>query len=202
MIPPVRPDLDDAATRPVADLPLFPEALASEDGAPAREPAAAVESRATSRPDPVDDSGTIPIERPKRETREAEHPAPLLKRAQAAALDGLALAAVLASLLAGGTLLGAPSDVAAIPYYLPTWLIFSFLYHVVPLMFWGRTPGMAYVGLVTRAAEGGPLSAGQAIGRWLTGMSTILLLGLPGLAALGGASFSDRASRTTTLATT
>jgi uncharacterized RDD family membrane protein YckC len=124
--------------------------------------------------------------------------APLVRRFHAAALDAAAMIAVLITLVGGATLLGAPSGLAALPYYLPTWLLFSLIYHVVPLLFWGSTPGMAYVGVVTRAITGGPLTVDQALRRWLAGAVTTLLLGLPGLMALSGASFADRVSHTTT----
>lgn len=190
-------DIDEAATEPVADLPLFPGAKISEDARPSGSPAKphAPESELRT------EQATLPVEQSARAGDAQPYTAPIGKRFQAAALDAAAMAAVLVALMAGGALLGAPSDLSALPFYLPTWLLFSFLYHVIPLLFWGRTPGMSYAGLVARTSDGGPLAVAQAIRRWLASMSTVLLFGLPGLAALAGRSLSDRASGTTTLAT-
>ncbi len=123
----------------------------------------------------------------------------LLGRFRAAVVDAVAMIGVLALLVAGGAVMGAPVGLGSLAFYLTTWLLFSFLYHVVPLLFWGKTPGMVRTGLITRSAEGGPLTGTQAIGRWLAGQVTLVLLGLPGLLALFGRSFADRASGTVTL---
>lgn len=70
-------------------------------------------------------------------------------------------------------------------------LTFSFLYSVLPLAFWGRTPGMALAGLRATSADGRPLSFRQAVLKWLGGVLTVALVGLPLLLALGGRSLSD-----------
>lgn len=70
-------------------------------------------------------------------------------------------------------------------------LLFSFVYFVVPLAFWGNTPGMAWRGLQARSRGGDPLSFGQASRRWLGAIATALLAGLPALGALRGRSFTD-----------
>jgi hypothetical protein len=119
-------------------------------------------------------------------------------------LGGLAdltvhLGVLAASLLAMSSLslLPAPDQW---PGFLVFLLCFSFLYHVVPLAFWGQTPGMAWRGLRARDAGGEPLSFGQSGLRWLGALVTVGLLGLPLLLALhGGGSLSDRASRSRTL---
>ena len=77
---------------------------------------------------------------------------------------------------------------------------FSFLYFVVPLAFWGGTPGMLWAGLVARNAVTEPLSFGQTVLRWLGTWLTWLLAGLPGLLALTGRSLVDRLSGSTTYA--
>ncbi|MGE5234023.1 MAG: RDD family protein [Acidobacteriota bacterium] len=77
--------------------------------------------------------------------------------------------------------------------------IFSFAYAVVPLAFWGQTPGMAWAGIVARTTSGESLSFGQAARRWLGGWITALLGGVPGLLALSGRSLVDRLSGSRTL---
>ena len=79
-------------------------------------------------------------------------------------------------------------------------LVFSFFYWVVPLAFWGRTPGMAWVGHSARAAGGEPLTFGQTFRRWLGALFTLTFAGLPLLLALTGRSFSDRISDSFTVA--
>ena len=79
-------------------------------------------------------------------------------------------------------------------------LVFSFLYWAVPLAFWGRTPGMAWVGHTARATSGEPLSFGQTFMRWLGSVLTLLAAGLPMLVALTGRSFTDRLSDSETIA--
>ena len=75
---------------------------------------------------------------------------------------------------------------------------FSFLYWVVPLAFWGRTPGMSWVGLDTRTAHDQPLTFVQAVLRWAGAILTVALAGLPLLLALSGSSLSDRLSQSET----
>jgi uncharacterized RDD family membrane protein YckC len=70
-------------------------------------------------------------------------------------------------------------------------LTFSFLYSVLPLAFWGRTPGMTLAGLRTSSGDGRPLSFRQAVLNWLGSVLTVALAGLPLLLALGGRSLSD-----------
>ncbi len=79
-------------------------------------------------------------------------------------------------------------------------LVFSFLYWVVPLAFWGQTPGMAWVGHTARSASGEPLSFGQTFRRWFGSILTLALAGLPLLLALTGRSLTDRISDSRTVA--
>ena len=79
-------------------------------------------------------------------------------------------------------------------------LVFSFLYWVVPLAFWGQTPGMAWVGHSARAGGGEALTFGQTFRRWLGALVTLVLAGLPMLLALTGRSFTDRISDSYTIA--
>ena len=70
-------------------------------------------------------------------------------------------------------------------------LAFSFLYSVLPLAFWGRTPGMSLAGLRKSAKDGGPLTFRQAILTWFGSVLTVALAGLPLLLAVGGRSLGD-----------
>ncbi len=74
----------------------------------------------------------------------------------------------------------------------------SFLYWNVSLVFWGRTPGMAWWGLVARDLDGEPLAFGQAVRRWGGALLTTILLGLPWLATVRGRSIADRLSASQT----
>ena len=81
-----------------------------------------------------------------------------------------------------------------LPAFAVLLLVFSLFYTVVPLAFWGKTPGMAAVGLACQAGDDLPLTFAEALRRWLGELVTVLALGLPGLAALGAArrSLADR----------
>lgn len=112
----------------------------------------------------------------------------------AAGLADLAVHAGVAVLLVSGS---RALGVSGAPPWPPLGLclvLFSFLYFVVPLAFWGKTPGMAWRGLQARAHNGQPLSFGQATRRWLGAVVTVLLAGLPALAALAGRSLTDLVS--------
>lgn len=125
--------------------------------------------------------------------------APLLPRLAAAGLDGVALGSIAALALIGATLLDVRPGAAMLPGLALLLLVFSFAYAVVPLAFWGATPGMAAAHLVARDRDGGPLTFGQTALRWLAGVLTLLLAGLPLLLALmGRRSFADRLSRSVT----
>ena len=72
---------------------------------------------------------------------------------------------------------------------------FSFLYCVFPLAFWGRTPGMASLGLRARSLDGRSLSFGQTAWRWLAGLLTVVSFGLPLILTLKGTYLSDLLSK-------
>jgi hypothetical protein len=130
--------------------------------------------------------------------RPAAVPAGLRARLVAAAVDaGLHLAVVGVGALAA-LLLGVRPGVEALPAFGLFLLCFSFLYSVVTLAFWGRTPGMAAAGLTARSAGDLPLSFGQTGLRWVAGLATLVLAGLPLLVALSGRSLADRLSRSAT----
>lgn len=113
-----------------------------------------------------------------------------------AGLADVALHLALAvALLFGARLLRVPAGLDDAPALLLFLLIFSFLYTVVPLAFWSRTPGMAWAGLVARTPTGESLTFGQTALRWLGGVLSVLLLSLPVLpAAVTGRSLADRLS--------
>ncbi len=125
---------------------------------------------------------------------------PELGQLAAAGLTDLGAHLVLAALLVAGTwLLGVRFEPGSWPALAVVLGVFSFLYHIVPLAFWGRTPGMALNGLVARTREGGPLTFGQTGARWLGALVTVALAGLPLLLALAGGSLTDRLSGSVTL---
>ncbi|MCL4837429.1 MAG: RDD family protein [Thermoanaerobaculia bacterium] len=186
---------------PPESLPLFP--AGEEDGLEIAEPAPSARPRTGPPP-------AAPREGPPRPARSAERPqlvpapaaspvAPLGARAKAAAGDLLVLAAVLATQVLGAERLGAPVRVADWPAYAAFQLAFSYLYWVIPLAFWGQTPGMVWAGVVARNLDDGPLAFGQTARRWLGALLTLALLGLPGLGALRGRSLADWMSGSRTL---
>lgn len=117
-----------------------------------------------------------------------EHPDPpgeeptghslISRRLAGGVLDLVAHLAALAAAVVGGWLLGVPPTSLSV-YPLALFVLsFSFLFHVLPLTFWGHTPGMASVGLLARSADGGPLTINQSIRRWL---GVLLIAGSCGL---------------------
>ncbi len=58
---------------------------------------------------------------------------------------------------------------------------------------------MASMGLTARHFDGGGLSFGQALARWIATLLTTALLGIPGLFALTGRSATDWASGSITV---
>lgn len=132
---------------------------------------------------------------PTRPAPGAAQAAPLSVRFLAGLADlaiHLALAVVL---LFGARLLGVAAGLGDWPPIALFLLIFSFLYTVLPLAFWGQTPGMAWAGVEARAADGQGLTVGQTVRRWLGGLLTVALVGLPVLFALvDGRSLADRLS--------
>ena len=183
------PETDPEVDQQIVDLPLFSH---DEQGPPAT-------SESLEPAGPPDTEPNVPGPEPPVTRLPISGPATLTNRLGAALLDLAVMAAAAVALLAGAALLGARPTADDWPPFLLPWLIFSFLYHVVPLAFWGRTPGMASMGLTARHIDGGGLSFGQAIARWLATLVTTALLGLPGLAATTGRSATDWASRSITV---
>jgi uncharacterized RDD family membrane protein YckC len=125
-------------------------------------------------------------------------PAGLTDRLGAALLDLAVMAGAAIALAGGAAVLGATPQLSDWPLLAFPWLLFSFLYHVIPMAFWGQTPGMASMSLTARTLDDRPLSLGQAVRRWLATLGTTVLLGLPSLLALTGRSATDRLSQSAT----
>lgn len=107
--------------------------------------------------------------------------------------------AVLVLALLGSRQLGVRPILADWPAFALFLLSFSFLYTVVPLAFWGHTLGMAWAGLTSRSRDGEPLTFDQTVRRWLGGLLTVAMLGLPILVAGRGRNLSDLLSGSETL---
>ncbi len=164
------------------------EAAGAQSGALAAEGAGRTEA------EPFDGE---PTERP----AEPPRTAPLGHRLAAVLLDGGLLLVVSATAIVGSYLMGVRWGVADLGPLAAFLLVFSFVYSVVPLAFWGRTPGMAMARILARGGDGGPLTFGQTALRWLGGLLTLALAGLPlllALPSLGGRSLADRLSGTRT----
>lgn len=141
-------------------------------------------------PSPVEEPSEEPFERAPEERRPAG--VTLASRYLAGLADLAVHAAVAVLLLLGARLLGVPAGFGAWPALVVFLLVFSFLYSILPLAFWGQTPGMAWAGLVARAPGDVSLTFGQTARRWLGSLLTVALLGLPTLlAATGGRSLAD-----------
>lgn len=185
------------------DLPLEPQQgrSASPSAPPERKRAprsAPPESRQSEPELSFDEPDEVPPPAAKA-SRARSGRAGLGSRISAAGADLLVHASVAVGVLVGCRLMGVRpvlSDWPAVALFL---LSFSFLYTVVPLAFWGHTPGMAWAGLDARSRDGEPLAFDQTARRWIGGILTLLLLGLPLLLAFGGRSLSDLLSGSETL---
>lgn len=113
--------------------------------------------------------------------------------------DGVMHAAMVALGVIGARQVGVRPVLADWPGFVLFLLAFSFLYVVVSLAFWGHTLGMAWVGLSSRSRDGEALSFDQAVRRWLGGILSACLLGLPLLFAFRGRTLSDLISSSETL---
>lgn len=128
-------------------------------------------------------------------TAAGEPAAPVRARVVAGLLDLGFHLLVAGGALLGASLLGAPPRPAQLPGFVALVLVVSLFYTVVPLAFWGRTPGMAAVGIACRSDDGQPIAFADAGRRWLGGLLSVLLLGLPALLLLAdGRSLADRLS--------
>ncbi len=126
--------------------------------------------------------------------------ASMVMRLQAGVADLAAVSLAVVAGAGGAILLGVRPTAGDWPAFALLAACFSFLYCVVPLAFWGQTPGMSWAGLEARAEDDEPLSFGQTAIRWFAGVLTIALLGLPMLfVRLGGQSVADWLSSSKTL---
>ncbi len=217
-----RRDLEDEPR--LFDLPLDPPQRVRDDLAGPRaagRPAPALEAPPGVSQAPLFDAGDEPAEEafvPEAEAAGTERVLPVevlqvgseaprraLRRAPISArwfagLADLAVHLALAvALLFGSRLLGVRAGLGDWPALVVFLLVFSFLYHVLPLAFWGQTPGMAWAGLAARTGDGESLTFAQTARRWLGALVTMALVGLPALLALaGGRSLTDRVSRSET----
>ncbi len=125
-------------------------------------------------------------------------PAGLVARLVAGSIDLVVHVATAGLLIAGADQLGVEVQQR---HLLPLAIVmaaFAFVYHLVPLTFWGRTPGMAVTGLRARAEGDLPVSIPQAIRRFVGVTVTVATAGLGTLLALSGRSLADRISGTWT----
>lgn len=132
----------------------------------------------------------------------AEDPEPVTASIVDRLLSGLADLGVhlvmLAVAVGSSFALGVSPGIETWAPFLGLALVFSFLYWIIPLAFWGQTPGMAWIGIVSRCEDGEPLTFGQAVLRWAGGLLTGALAGTPLLLVLAGGSLSDRLSDSVT----
>jgi len=145
--------------------------------------------------EPIELPLAAPASRPQpRPTVAQTAAAPFHARLFAGLVDLGVHVAVAALALGGARLLEVRPASAQLPAFALLLLVFSLFYTVVPLAFWGKTPGMAAVGLACQAGDDLPLTFAEALRRWLAELVTVAALGLPGLLALGGArrSLADR----------
>ncbi|HEY7214830.1 MAG TPA: RDD family protein [Thermoanaerobaculia bacterium] len=163
---------------------LFDLPLSGRDEEPPAEPERKRPARESRAPAPPELPLPRPVPVPVPERR-SETAAPASERAGrgsrfAAGLADLVVhAAVAVAALLGVRWLGvrpALSDWPALAVFL---LSFSFLYTVLPLAFWGYTLGMAWAGITARNRSGEPLTFDQTARRWLGGLLTAALLGMP-----------------------
>jgi len=184
------------------DLPLdSPEPAASEVTAAKRSKSpreaapVPLPLRARERSDPA-----LPSRAAEIEPRAAAVPGiPVGRRLGAGLLDLLLHAVIVAGLYLGSRSLGLRPTWTDWPAALLFVLPFSFLYSVVPLAFWGKTPGMASTSLLSQNAKGDPLTFDQTARRWLGGLLTLATLALPLLVSGRRRSLADVLSGSVTV---
>lgn len=139
---------------------------------------------------------TRPVPVPVPGDREEIRPAPIefagpARRIAAGVADLIVHAAVGVLALLGCRWLEVQPRVHEWPAFAAFLLSFSFLYTVLPLAFWGHTPGMTWAAITSRNRDGEPLTFDQTVRRWLGGLLTLALVGLPVLLAFGGRTLTD-----------
>jgi len=157
-------------------------------GSAAPAPSAPPEPPLAARPGPTPVPGPP---QPRETPRPASEYASRGSRFAAGLADLVVHAAIAVAALLGIRWLGIQPEIADWPALAVFLLSFSFLYLVLPLAFWGYTLGMAWAGITARNRSGEPLTFDQTARRWLGGLLTALLLGLPLLVAFGGRSLTD-----------
>jgi uncharacterized RDD family membrane protein YckC len=200
---PLRPAEEPAATEaPTAEAPVAEAPIAEPspgepspgeppaDDPPAGGPPAQLTLVTTAEPD---------TEATEDDEAGEDAPVPLVDRLRSGLADLAVQLLMLAVAVAASLRLGVELTAADWPSFVLLGLVFSFFYWVVPLAFWGQTPGMVWVGHVARSVDEEPLTVGQAILRWVGAVLTTALAGLPLLLALlSGRSLSDRVSESRT----
>ena len=190
------------------DLPL--SAPGSREEPEARRPVPAAPAATPIAPARASRSGPVPVP-----VAEVEEDAEPIKAASEFAGSGKRLAAGLADLVVHAAIgvlallgcrgLGVRPELSEAPAFAAFLLSFSFLYTVLPLAFWGHTPGMAWAGITSRGItsnkapqNGEPLTFDQTVRRWLGAILTSALAGLPLLLAFGGRTLTDWVSGSAT----
>lgn len=120
------------------------------------------------------------------------------RRFAAGVADLLIHAAIGVATLVGLRSMGIKPDLSIAPALAVFLLSFSFLYTALPLAFWGQTPGMAWAGITSRNRDDEPLAFDQTARRWLGGLLTLALLGLPLLITGSRRSLTDLISGSAT----
>jgi len=147
-------------------------------------------SRETRRSGPVPVPGPATREDPEPAAARSEFAGPG-RRIAAGLADLVVHAAIGVLALLGCRGLGVRPELREAPAFAAFLLAFSFLYVVLPLAFWGHTPGMAWAGITSRNRDGEPLTFDQTVRRWVGALLTLALLGLPILLAFGGRALTD-----------
>ncbi len=140
-----------------------------------------------------------PVPVPQPEDREEARPAPApgsefagrVRRVAAGVADLIVHAAVVVLAVLGCRWLEVQPQLHEWPALAAFLLSFSFLYTVLPLAFWGHTPGMAWAAITSRNRDGEPLTFDQTVRRWIGALLTLALVGLPVLLAFGGRTLTD-----------
>ncbi len=174
------------------DLPLSApgshEEPEEDEALPIAPKRAARESR---RAGPVPVPETVPRDEPRPVASPRSEFAGPARRIAAGVADLIVHAAVAVLSLLGCRWLEVRPEPREWPAFAAFLLAFSFLYTVLPLAFWGHTPGMAWAAITSRNRDGEPLSFDQTVRRWVGAILTLALVGLPVLLAFGGRSLTD-----------
>jgi uncharacterized RDD family membrane protein YckC len=142
-------------------------------------------------------SGPVPVPEPQPRYEPRPAPAPRrefagpVRRIAGGIADLVVHAAIAVLALLGCRWLEVQPQVREWPAFAAFLLAFSFLYTVLPLAFWGHTPGMAWAAVTSRNRDGEPLTFDQTVRRWIGALLTLALVGLPVLLGFGGRTLTD-----------